>query len=56
MRFTDIDEAVSWIMSRRNNNYSFSHFKEVCHRKGDPQDDLYMIHVAGTDGKGSTVS
>lgn len=56
MRFTDIDEAVSWIMSRRNNNYSFSHFKEVCHKKGDPQDDLYMIHVAGTDGKGSTVS
>ena len=56
MNFTDINEALSWIMSRRNNNYSFEHFKEVCHLKGDPQDSLYMIHVAGTDGKGSTVS
>ena len=54
--FTDIEEAICWLIKRRNNNYSFEHFKEVCHMLGDPQDDLYQIHVAGTDGKGSTVS
>ncbi len=54
MMFTAINEALDWIMSRRSNHYSFAHFKEVCHKLGDPQNDLYVIHVAGTDGKGST--
>ncbi len=53
--FTDISEAISWITSRRNNNYSFDHFRRVCRKFGDLQDDLYLIHVAGTNGKGSTV-
>ncbi|MBR4461494.1 MAG: bifunctional folylpolyglutamate synthase/dihydrofolate synthase [Erysipelotrichaceae bacterium] len=54
--FTDIQEAIKWLIKRRNSNYSFEHFKEVCHKIGDPQNHLYQIHVAGTDGKGSTVS
>ena len=54
--FTDIQEAIDWLIKRRNNNYSFEHFKEVCHKIGDPQNHLYQIHVAGTDGKGSTVN
>ena len=54
--FTDIDEAIRWMFSRHSSNYSFSHFKEVCHRLNDPQNGFYTIHVAGTDGKGSTVS
>lgn len=54
--FTQIDEALDWIMSRRSNNYSFEHFKQVTHDFGDPQNDLYVIHVGGTDGKGSTVN
>lgn len=29
---------------------------ELCHRLGDPQNDLKFIHVAGTNGKGSTVT
>ena len=56
MMFTNIDEALDWIVTQRNNAYSFSHFKEVCHKLNDPQNDFYTIHVAGTDGKGSTVS
>lgn len=55
MMFTDIEKAIDWITSQRNTSYSFSHFKEVCHLCKDPQNDFYMIHVAGTDGKGSTV-
>ena len=54
--FTRIDEAIDWITSRRSRNYSFEHFKNVCHLRKDPQNDFYMIHVAGTDGKGSTVN
>ena len=54
--FTNIDDALKWIMNRRNNNYSFSHFKEVCEKLGNIQDQLKVIHVAGSDGKGSTVN
>ena len=54
--FTTIDEALTWIMSKRSNNYSFDHFKKVCRDFGDLQNDLKTIHIAGTDGKGSTVN
>ena len=54
--FTDIEEALNWLMARRNDHYSFEHFKEACHKFGDLQNELYVIHVAGTDGKGSTVN
>ena len=56
MMFTNIDEAITWITNRRSNNYSFEHFKQVCKELGNPQNRLKVIHVAGTDGKGSTVS
>ncbi|MBO7677060.1 MAG: bifunctional folylpolyglutamate synthase/dihydrofolate synthase [Erysipelotrichaceae bacterium] len=54
--FTNIDDALTWIMNKRNNNYSFTHFKDVCRKFGDIQNKLKVIHVAGTDGKGSTVN
>ena len=53
--FSDISEAISWVTSRHSYNYSFERFRQVCRDFGDPQDQLYLIHVAGTDGKGSTV-
>lgn len=56
MMFTNIDEAISWIISRRNENSTFEHFKYVCGLLDNPQNDFYTIHVAGTDGKGSTVT
>ena len=54
--FANTAEAVKWISSRRKTDYSLDHFREVCHSLGDPQDGLYIIHVAGTNGKGSTVN
>ena len=54
--FSNIDEAIEWITGQRSNNYSFDHFREVCSTIGDPQNDFYTVHVAGTDGKGSTVN
>lgn len=34
---------------------NLSRFRELMHRLGDPQNRLEFIHVAGTNGKGSTV-
>lgn len=54
--FNNIDEAVAWITSRRNTGHTFENFKRLCFTLGNPQNDFYTIHVAGTDGKGSTVT
>lgn len=56
MVFTNIDEAINWITKQRNDNSSFDHFKYVCNLIGNPQNNFYVVHVAGTDGKGSTVT
>ena len=54
--FTDIDTAIEWITHVRSKHNTFEHFKEVCEKLGNPQNDFYTIHVAGTNGKGSTVN
>ena len=30
-----------------------SRFEALCHKLGDPQDNLRYIHIVGTNGKGS---
>ncbi len=47
-----IDEE--WVMKRRNENHGLSPIKTVLKMYYDPQDHLHCIHVAGTNGKGST--
>lgn len=47
-----IDEE--WVMKRRNENHGLSPIKTVLKMYNDPQDHLRCIHVAGTNGKGST--
>ena len=54
--FSNTAEAVKWIISRKKTDYSFEHFRQVCRSLGDPENGLYIIHVAGTNGKGSTVN
>lgn len=36
--------------------YNLTAISELLHRLGDPQDQLKFIHIAGTNGKGSTAS
>ncbi len=52
------DEALSFI--HKNHNFSapagLCRIRELCSRLGDPQKELSFIHVAGTNGKGSTVT
>ncbi|MBR0420055.1 MAG: hypothetical protein IJI66_12910 [Erysipelotrichaceae bacterium] len=56
MMFTNIDEAIDWICTKKEKKFPFEDFKEICHNNGDKQDGFYTIHVAGTNGKGSFVS
>ena len=56
MKFTDAGKAADWIMSRRNREHGFAHFQEAMEAAGNPQNTLHAIHVAGTNGKGSTTN
>ncbi len=52
------DEALQFIHKTLNfgSKPGLSRISELCQRLGNPQDDLKFIHVAGTNGKGSTVT
>lgn len=54
--FKTIDEALTWIMSSKKGEMTFSEFKRICKELNNPQNGLNIIHVAGTNGKGSTVA
>ncbi len=54
----DYQEALQFIHKTHNFSAkpSLSRIAELCKRLGNPQKDLKFIHVAGTNGKGSTVT
>ena len=56
--FTNIEDAINWIESikRFGDKYDLSRMELVCNILGNPENDLTVIHIAGTNGKGSTVS
>jgi len=54
--FTDINEAVNYLNSRRNQYLGFNHFKLVVNKFKLNLNSLKIIHVAGTNGKGSFIT
>ena len=52
----NIQQATEWVMERRNFHHGLDHFARFMEMMGNPQDRFESIHVAGTNGKGSTVS
>lgn len=56
--FTSITDAVTWIESikRFGDKYDLSRMELACKLLGNPEKNLPVIHIAGTNGKGSTVS
>ena len=59
MRFNDINTCVAFIESQRRKEGStknLNDMRRLCEYFGSPQDACKFIHVAGTNGKGSTVS
>ncbi len=53
--FTNVQEAMDWVMAQRK-KHTFNEFKQYMAMKGNPQYKLKCIHVAGTNGKGSTTN
>ncbi|MBR2802850.1 MAG: hypothetical protein IKE21_09795 [Erysipelotrichaceae bacterium] len=53
MRFTEIGEALSFVMSRQKKNHRAADLKQVLKDLGDPQEELQCVHITGTNGKGS---
>ncbi len=54
--FTNIDETLSWVMNRRKSFHEYSDYRSYIDLIGNPQRKLKCIHVAGTNGKGSTTN
>ena len=51
-----IEETMSYIHATewQGSRPGLSRIRALCHALGDPQDTLTCIHIAGTNGKGST--
>jgi dihydrofolate synthase / folylpolyglutamate synthase len=57
MRFQTIDAFIEYTVKRLNTGrFGFEHFKAAMAELGNPQFQLKCIHVAGTNGKGSTTN
>lgn len=59
MHFTNVADAIAWIhgegnLRRKGEKHGLDNMRALLRRFGDPQDRLKLIHVAGTNGKGST--
>ena len=59
MRFKDINECIAFIESQRRKEGSTKNLNDMlklCEYFGSPQKALKCVHVAGTNGKGSTLA
>ena len=56
MRFQKAEDVIAIIEQRKNRGYVLDHFKQYMASLGNPQNRLRSIHIAGTNGKGSTTN
>lgn len=54
--FKSIDEAIDFVLNRPRGELDFDDFKKAMHKLNNPQNGFKMIHVTGTNGKGSTIT
>ena len=56
--FKNVDELIIFIESQKRNEskISLDYFRNICNIYGNPQNKKKLIHIGGTNGKGSTVS
>jgi len=56
--FQTSKDAIAWIegVRRFGEKYDLSRMEKACELLGHPEKDLPVVHIAGTNGKGSTVS
>lgn len=53
-KYSEFSEYVDWMYSRGRSNSRLETIKLLLDRIDNPQDKIKVIHVAGTNGKGST--
>lgn len=57
MKFNTVHAFIDYTMNRMNRGrFSLDHFKTLMERLGSPQLQLKTVHIAGTNGKGSTTN
>ncbi|MCI8551033.1 MAG: bifunctional folylpolyglutamate synthase/dihydrofolate synthase [Lachnospiraceae bacterium] len=56
MNFTEATDYIHEITQTKKISLGLSTMKELLCRLGNPQDSLSFIHIAGTNGKGSTLA
>lgn len=44
----------NWVMARKSRHHGLQPMRDALHETGDVQNKLHFVHVAGTNGKGST--
>ena len=54
MRFETYEEAEQWVLGRKSILVYYEPFARAMHMLGNPHNGLSYLHVAGTNGKGST--
>lgn len=52
--FKTAQACVEWVMQRQKKNHQAASLEQVMRELGNPQDKFRSIHIAGTNGKGST--
>ena len=55
-KFKTYQEVCDYISNQHSVVYSLDHFKKFMSDIGNPQNNLKVIHIAGTNGKGSTTN
>lgn len=53
--FTKVEDALHWMEERRFNTKGIDVFQTYMNSLNNPQHDIPCIHIAGTNGKGSTL-
>ncbi|MCD2491713.1 bifunctional folylpolyglutamate synthase/dihydrofolate synthase [Lacrimispora sp. NSJ-141] len=56
MDYTEAIDYIDQVTKKKNIVLGLSSMRELLSRLGNPQDDLSFIHIAGTNGKGSTLA
>lgn len=57
MKFNTIHSFIDYTTNRMNKGrFSLDHFKALLENLGNPQHQLKTVHIAGTNGKGSTTN
>lgn len=54
--FTEVDQALEWVMSRHGHSHDPEEMKQILAEAGSPQNTFGTVHAAGTNGKGSFVN